>query len=126
MKTTTKKILSSFILWILFTTIIVFIFGMFFQFNIISGNEKSFNMTTFFASILIFLILGTFAGNIHNKKGILVGLLYSLIVLGIVQLFSFLGLNQTFDVKDLLKISIQILSSMLGGMLGVNFKPIIK
>ncbi len=126
MKMTTKKILSSTLIWFAFSIIIVLVCTSLFKFNIVSGNPKSFSLYSFFSSILIFLFLGFVSGNIHNKKGIFIGLAYALIVLSIVHIFMFLAYNQFFLGKNFIKVIIQITASMLGGILGVNFKPIIK
>jgi putative membrane protein (TIGR04086 family) len=79
----------------------------------------SINTATFILSIVLFMIFGLMVGRMAGKNGLRNGLLYGLGVVVILALFSFLG-NDKFQLRQVLRYLILLLSSGFGGTIGVN------
>lgn len=79
----------------------------------------SINTTVLILSIILFSVLGLLAGIMHKKKGLRNGVIYGLIVVVCLFLYSFLG-NDEFSWRQILKYLILVASSGLGGVIGVN------
>lgn len=73
---------------------------------------------------VIFFVLGFLSGNHAQKKGIITGVLYSLIPLLAFFMYSVIS-KVEFDTKYYIKILIFVLSSALGGRVGVSIKKFI-
>ncbi|ERJ12749.1 TIGR04086 family membrane protein [Haloplasma contractile] len=83
-------------------------------------------ITIFIIALLIFFILGFLTGNGLEKNGLFNSLILSFIVMILLLMLWFLGFNQVINFKLILRFVILMLTSGLGGVIGVNFKPIIK
>ncbi len=103
-----------------FIVITSFIFSSLYYFNIISSSISSF-MDIIIPSIS-FLVSGIYMGKKVLSKGWLEGLKIGLILLFVFILISILLFNYTYDFKNLLYYIILLISSMLGGMIGINRK----
>lgn len=119
-----KKNLSILLIWLIISLIIIFISSIFIYFKVINVSDKS--IYIFICGILIFIILGFLNGNIKQNKGLLNGMLSALIVVLILFLIHLLGFEEKFSFDLFIKYVVFILSSGLGGIFGVNFKPIVK
>ncbi len=119
-----KKNLSILLIWLILALIIISISSILVYFNVIKVGEKSFYL--YFCSILLFLILGFLSGNIKQKKGLVNGIMYSIFVIIILMLIQILGFEEKLSLNLTAKYVVLILSSGLGGIFGVNFKPVIK
>ncbi len=97
-----------------------------FQYNILNSDQSTFSTSGFVVSLIIFFIIGFFAANSISKRGLIFGMLFGLIIVSLVMLFKFLGLNEGTTSSSLIRAVIQILSSGLGGFIGVNIFPIFK
>lgn len=87
-------------------------------------SDSQINLITFIASLIIFLCIGFISGNIKSKSGLVNGVSFSLIL---VLIFVIIGLvNQTLNFSHIIRYIIMILAGGLGGVIGVNFKPMIK
>ncbi len=87
-------------------------------------NDKNLIKHTFIIGILNFFILGIFAGNNKQNKGLFFGFIYGFIFLIILGLINFLNndlLTKNFIVKSIL----YLISSSIGGIIGVNIKKFI-
>lgn len=68
-----------------------------------------------------FLILGFISGIVASKNGLLEGFISGLIVI-LISLLINIFVRNPFELKTLIKIAIYLLSSSLGGVLGINLK----
>lgn len=112
LKNISKSILYT-ISSIIILTIILTIFN---YFSIFNGTiVKVFKVINLIISILIGSAL---IGNKSDNKGWLEGLKFGLIMAVIIFMFNFLGLNRL----DYLTYVVIILTSIIGGMLGISLK----
>ena len=86
---------------------------------------KQFNTTTFIIGIICFLLLGLLSGNLAQKNGLLEGLIAALIII-LITLIINLFAKVDFNFRTFLKCVTYLTASSLGGVVGVNFKPIKK
>lgn len=119
-----KKNLSILLIWLILTLIIIFISSLFIYFEVVNVSNKS--IYIFICGLIIFIILGFLNGNIKREKGLLNGMLSALIVVVVLFLIQLLGFEEKFSFDLFIKYLVFILSSGLGGIFGVNFKPIVK
>ncbi len=117
-----KKNIFILLIWLILSLIIIAASSILVYFKLISINEKS--IYIFVCGIILFIILGFVSGNIKQKKGLLNGLLMSLFVIIILILVQFLGFNEKLSLSLLAKYLVFMLSGGLGGIFGVNFKPV--
>lgn len=115
-----KKYLKSLIYIIgiiLISTLIITILN---YFNIINGKS----LETFKLIILIVsLFIGGFIiGKKSNNKGWANGLKLGLIVLVINIIFNYLAFNMSFTFKNLIYYLINLASTTIGSIIGINFK----
>lgn len=115
-----KRVSISLGISIVFLMILTFLLTIFNYINIIKYNSVNiFEIIILFVSIFS----GSFVmGKKSSKKGWLEGIKFGLIFLVILVLFNYLGFNVEFEVKNLLYYGILLISSILGGMIGINFK----
>lgn len=118
MKSKIKSGIKIYIALILFVLVVCFCYTFY-----LSKTQKENNLII---ELLIggvsFLILGLFYGNAVHKKGLFVGIGTAILHLGLIKLIIFLSTG-TFHL-DILQISIMILCSGIGGILGICFKKI--
>lgn len=118
-----NKIYKFVIVYLIFTiilTIIAFIYAILLNNGILSTSSPSFKNLTFVVGIILFFILGLISGIVAKKNGLIEGLFSSLLILSIALLVN---LIIKVEVKPLffVKIATYLISSMAGGILGVNW-----
>ncbi len=119
-----KKDFMILLIWLILSLIIIAISSIFVYFKWIDVTGKS--VYIFASGVILFIILGFLSGNIKQSKGIYNGMMISFFILIIIVLIQYLGLNSKFSLNILSKYVIFLLSGGLGGIFGVNFKPIVK
>ena len=83
------------------------------------------NLITQISTILgaVSLFLSAFiTARVINKKGILIGLIFGIVASILIFILTFISTGVLFSIGNLTKILIIIVSSVLGGILGVNSK----
>ncbi|MGB7530347.1 MAG: TIGR04086 family membrane protein, partial [Bacilli bacterium] len=89
------------------------------------SKASSFNTTTFIAGIVLFFILGIAAGNTAQKNGLLEGLIAATFIILVTLIINFF-VHVPFVAKNFVKIASYLTASSLGGIIGVNFPPLLK
>lgn len=115
-KKTGKSLLISIVVLFVLTFIMTFL-------NYI--NFLKFNLVNIFEIAILFITVfsGSFnMGKNSKKKGWLEGIKFGGIFLLILIIFNYLGFNIKFEIKNLLYYLILLVSSILGGMIGISFK----
>ncbi len=115
-----KKIVKSLIIFFLSTLFLSFLITLLYHFNIMSNSIY----TIFkFITPLFSLFLSSFIfGKQAEKRGWLEGIKIGGIVVLIFLIISSFLLNQDFSIKMMLYYIILLLSSLVGGMVGINRK----
>lgn len=118
-----NKIYKFVIVYLIFTiilTAIAFIYAILLSKGILSTSTPAFTNITFVVGIILFFILGLVSGIVAKKNGLIEGLFSSLLILSIALLVN---LIIKVDIKPLffVKIAAYLISSMAGGILGVNW-----
>ncbi|QVK16911.1 TIGR04086 family membrane protein [Mycoplasmatota bacterium] len=119
-----KKNVTILLIWLILSLIIIAVSSILVYFKIVSVEDKS--IYIFVTGVLLFIILGFLSGNIKQAKGLLNGIMLSIFMIIILLLIQFLGLESKMSLSTIAKYGIFILSGGLGGIFGVNFKPIVK
>lgn len=104
--------LASIIITLLLTTILYY-------FNII--NPSTYNILKIVSLLLVILINSIFLGKKAKSKGYLEGLKLSLLIIFIFIILTLL-FTKTFHLKYLIYYIIIMITSILGGMLGISTK----
>jgi len=125
MKRVFKKVFLVYFFFLLILTIFTIIYALLIYFNKISSSIKSFNIVTFIIGILSFFLLGLMSANMAQKNGLLEGLISALYIILIVLIIN-LFVKVDFNWKTFIKTITYLLASSLGGIIGVNYKPIFK
>ena len=117
-----NKIYKFIFVYLIFTIILTtvsFIYALLLKNGVLSSKNPSFKNITFVIGIILFFILGLLSGITAKKNGLIEGLLSSLIILSIVLLIN---LIIKIDIKPsfFIKLASFIISSMAGGIIGVN------
>lgn len=86
---------------------------------------SSFNTITFIAGVILFLILGILAGNTAQKNGLLEGLIAAAFIILVTLVINFF-VHVPFVGKSFVKTASYLTASSLGGIIGVNFPPLLK
>ncbi len=116
-----KNKAKSFLLFFIILTISILVYTLLLHNQVISSSKNSVFITTFIIGIFLFLILGIISGLFEQKKGWLAGLTSGIILLIIVIIFKLC--NKELDNPFLIVKYLSFLtSSILGGILGINFK----
>ena len=89
-------------------------------FNIFNSNLVS--ILCIIIPVLSLFVGGFVVGKRSRKKGWLEGLKYGIIFLIILALFNYLGLQNSFVLKNLFYYGILLIASIFGSMFGINFK----
>ena len=66
---------------------------------------------------------GFIAAKIHLRQGLIVGLISGLVFAAVIVMCALLGTGSLFSVDSLMKYVVIITTAMIGGSLGVNYKP---
>lgn len=117
-----KRIISGikiYICCIIYILITVFIYA----FYLIKTNNNSNNIIELILGVSAFLLLGLLYSNMIHKKGLITGLLVGSIHLILINFIHFLATGN-FNIK-VLPFIIYIISSGIGGILGIFFKKIV-
>ena len=91
-------------------------------FDVINGNVL--NILKIVITILSTFVGGFLVGKNSNEKGYLEGIKLALIYVVFIFLLSILGFSDKITLNTFLYYAIIILSTMLGGMFGINKKVI--
>jgi putative membrane protein (TIGR04086 family) len=111
------------LMWFMISLILVTIASVLAYFRIIDVKNSLFILIS---GIIIFVILGFLSGNIKRSKGLISGLTLALIVIIILVLLQFLGFEEKFSLEKAIKFAIFLVSSAFGGIIGVNFAPLVR
>lgn len=90
-------------------------------------NIINISIVNIFSYIIPFISLfigGIIMGKNSQKKGWLEGLKFGLIVTIILFMLNFLGFDQGYTKDNIILYIIVMIASILGGMMGINFKKI--
>ena len=87
--------------------------------QIVPSTENSFKNTSFIIGIILFLLLGIITGFVARKNGLIEGLLSSLIIICLSLIINLI-LKVNITSFYFIKIASFTLSSMAGGIIGVN------
>lgn len=122
---TIRRKLFSYIIFLLILAIFASIYTILIYYNKTSSEIDAFNKITFVLGIISFFILGFLTANCAGKHGLLEGLFSGLVVIIITLILNFF-IRTPFISKAFIKIISYLSAASLGGVLGVNFRPIIK
>lgn len=111
-------------IWSLISLGLIFVLSMLIFFNVI--NAGKIDLFIFLTSIIVFVILGFLSGNIKNKSGLVNGVLLSTFVVLVLIIVSIFVSSISLQFSHIVRFIIMVLSSGLGGIIGVNFKPLVK
>lgn len=125
MKNSLRKKISVYLLFLLILTIFIISYSLLVYYGKLSSETKNFNNVTYIIGVVSFFILGFLAGNVAQKNGLLEGLIAALIILVIVLISNFF-ISVPFVFKSIVKSLSYMISASLGGVIGVNFRSIIK
>lgn len=125
MKNIIKQKLIIYLFFLLIISIFIAIYSLLIYTNKISSDIRSFNTYSFVIGVISFLLLGIISGNTAQKNGLLEGLLAALIIILLSLIINFFT-EVPFISKNFIKTSTYLISASLGGIIGVNFRPIIK
>ena len=117
-----KRIISGikiYLCCIAYILVTVFVYS----FYLIKTHSNSNNIVELILGITAFILLGLLYANMIHKKGLIIGLLVGALHLLLINFIYFLSTGN-FDIKPLPFI-IYIISSGLGGILGISFKKIV-
>lgn len=122
MKKEKKKIYQFVFVYLIFTiilTLVAFIYALLLKNGIVSTKISAFNNITFVIGVILFFILGLLSGIVAKKNGLIEGLFSALIILSIALLIN---LIIKIELKPLffIKIGSFLISSIFGGIIGVN------
>lgn len=115
--------LSKMFFAILFSFIIFGIFSLTYTFLIYFFDIKFNKIIAFFLGLFSFFILGFLSGNFLNKRVFLISLVNASIVISIILLIKDFKINNFYEI---IKFLAYLLISTCGGILGLNFKPLLK
>lgn len=106
----------------MFSLIIFGAFCLIYTILIYFGNIKVNNLILYLIGLTSFFILGFLSGNFLNKNGLLIGFING----GILILFMLIIRNfKINNFKEVIKYLTYLLISATGGLIGLNFKPLI-
>lgn len=125
MKTAFKKAFYVYLFFLIILSIFSIIYALLIYFGKINSNMKNFNTSTFIIGIICFFLLGLISGNIAQKNGLLEGLVSALFII-LITLIINLFVKVDFNFRTFVKVVTYLVSSSLGGVIGVNFRPIVR
>jgi putative membrane protein (TIGR04086 family) len=125
LKTKIKRKLFVYFCFILILAIFSSIYALLIYLGKAPSKASSFNTTTFIAGIVLFFILGIAAGNTAQKNGLLEGLIAATFIILVTLIINFF-VHVPFVAKNFVKIASYLTASSLGGIIGVNFPPLLK
>ncbi|HHZ11732.1 MAG TPA: TIGR04086 family membrane protein [Acholeplasmataceae bacterium] len=125
MKAKIKRKLFVYFCFILILAIFSSIYALLIYLGKASSNSSSFNTVTFIAGVIIFLLLGIAAGNTAQKNGLLEGLIAATFIILVTLIINFF-VHVPFVGKSFVKVASYLTASSLGGIIGVNFPPLLR
>lgn len=125
LKAKIKRKLFVYFCFILILAIFSSIYALLIYLGKASSNSSSFNTVTFIAGVIIFLLLGIAAGNTAQKNGLLEGLIAATFIILVTLIINFF-VHVPFVGKSFVKVASYLTASSLGGIIGVNFPPLLR
>lgn len=114
-----KKFLFVYLLFFIILTTVSLVYAILLHKGVLSTTSTAFNRITFIIGVVMFFILGFLIGKVAKKNGLIEGLIAALIIILLsllINLIIRIELNSLFFIKA----GSYILSSMAGGIIGVN------
>ena len=111
---------KSFLIFLIILALILLIYTSLLYKEIIPNNTSTINITSYIIGIVLFFILGGISGIFETSKGWLGGITSGIIPVIVICIFKLISqsLNSWLLVVKYLS---YIISSMVGGMIGINF-----
>lgn len=116
-----KSKLFVYLLFIFIMSLFCSIYSLLIYYGKVSSKETSINIYTFIIGIFSFLILGLLSGVVAKKNGLLEGMFASLVILLIILLLNLI-FQVPFVGKNFIKMATYVISSSIGGIIGVNIR----
>jgi len=105
--------------YLLISILIIFISSIL---NLIGVNSTITNLILFIYNLIIFFIMGLKMGKKCASKGYLAGLKIGLVLILILFIINLITIRKIFNITTIIYYLVLILSSITGGMLGINKK----
>lgn len=115
-----KNTAKSYLFFIISICISSLIYTSIIYFTNTSISNKTLNIISLFVTIFIFFILGIYISRLFKEKGLMNSFFISLILIFIILLFKFI--TKTYNSSYLIKSLCSLLTSSIGGIIGVNLK----
>ena len=115
-----KNTAKSYLFFLIITSISSTIYTSIIYFSNIQISSYTLKILSFFVSITIFFILGIYISRIFKEKGLMNSFMVSLILLLFILLFKII--TKSFNVSWVIKSICCLLTSSIGGIIGINFK----
>lgn len=90
--------------------------------NLLSVNSGITTIMLLISNIILFLILNYFNAKLIKKRGYLEGIILGLIFIGFMYLIKIIIYNSNFAITTCIYYLILLITSVFGGMFGVNKK----
>ena len=115
-----KNTAKSYLFFLIITSISSIIYTSIIYFSNTQISSSTLNILSFFVSIIIFFILGIYISRIFKEKGLMNSFMVSLILMLFILLFKII--TKSFNVSWVIKSISCLLTSSIGGIIGINFK----
>lgn len=115
-----KNTAKSYLFFLIITSISSIIYTSIIYFSNTQISSSTLNILSFFVSIIIFFILGIYISRIFKEKGLMNSFMVSLILILFILLFKII--TKSFNVSWVIKSISCLLTSSIGGIIGINFK----
>lgn len=122
MRKTFKKLFYLYLLFLIILSLFTIVYSLLIYYGKVSSDMKQFNTWTFIIGIICFFILGLVSANLAQKNGLLEGLVSALVIVLLTLLINLI-VQVPFSFRTFIKCVTYLVSSSLGGVIGVNFKP---
>lgn len=116
-----KSRLLAYLLFVIIMSLFSGIYALLIFYGKVKVSENSINIVTFIIGIISFMILGLLSGMVAKKNGLIEGMIAALIIL-LIALLSNLIFQVPFVGKNFIKMATYVVSSSIGGIIGVNLK----
>lgn len=116
-----KSRMFVYLLFIIIMSLFCTIYSLLIYYGKVKTSEQSINIATFIIGIISFLLLGLLSGKVAQKNGLIEGMLAALVIL-LIALLSNLIFQVPFVGKNFVKMATYVISSSIGGIIGVNLK----
>ena len=90
--------------------------------NLMGVNAGLTTIILLICNVLFFFILNYFNAHINKKKGFLEGIILGLILIFLMILIKIIFFNNSFKITTVIYYLILLITSIFGGMFGVNKK----